>query len=812
MRQRIKTFVILAVMGLFMTMPASAINVVVDESIGGTLSFYSDATCQTSISSFTAGNTVYIKATPDDTHTVTGMTANDFTITTSSGTGAAEAPRRTSSIDFGPAVTPTETETPGIFALTLPNANLTISVTFPERKLLTITADSDTKVYDGQPLTKNSFTSTALTAGDRIESVTITGSQTDTGSSKNEPSAARIVDGKGRDVTGSYEITYENGTLTVTPKAITIKAEDQTKIYDNDASTDPQLTATVTGAVEDDKINYSLSREEGQTVGDYAITVTPGSNPNYTVSVEEGTFTIIPCTKALIITSSTKSWEYDAQTHKEDVYTVTFEGNEIPADDTGKMFTLSTGDVVTITSTAEGVKNVGDNARNTFTYALTNADQYDNTVARSGMLSIRKRNVTITGVTAKDRVYTGDRNATLVLTNAVINGKIDGEDLTFTATGLFNTKDVGEKKTVSIVNVTLLGNDKDNYKLSMNSQRSTVASVTRRPLVVTANEKTVSYGDDAANDGVSYDGFADEEDQSVLTGALCYTYNSAEDGSGTEYDTDSPVGIYYIIPSGLYGENYSITYAAGIMTVEAKDIDYENGTVTLDENGYTVILDEGTGSSNPLPDDADLANLTYSRTLKAPGTGEGDKVIDGKAANLVTVCLPFDPITGESVKYYTLSSVSGPVLNFDEVASPVANTPYLVAVFGSVNFTESCTNVSVSSMVIKSTTVDGYTFTGTFTGMSHDNAVGKYILQPGNKWRQVPSSGSVKIPPFRAYIEGTSGASLLTGNIGDEATGINTIQLTDADGTEHWYDLNGRRIEQPNNKGVYIYKGKKVKK
>ena len=73
-------------------------------------------------------------------------------------------------------------------------------------KPITITADSATKVYDGTALTKNSYTNTALAAGDSIESVTVTGSQTIVGTSNNVPSAAKIVNADGEDVTATIKI------------------------------------------------------------------------------------------------------------------------------------------------------------------------------------------------------------------------------------------------------------------------------------------------------------------------------------------------------------------------------------------------------------------------------------------------------------------------------------------------------------------------------------------------------------------------------------------------------------------------------
>ena len=109
------------------------------------------------------------------------------------------------------------------------------------KKDLTITADGATKVYDGSALTKNSYTNTALATGDAITNVTVTGSQTVVGSSNNVPSAVVIMHGE-NNVTASYNITLENGTLTVTQKALTIIAGSDTKVYDGTALTNSTYT------------------------------------------------------------------------------------------------------------------------------------------------------------------------------------------------------------------------------------------------------------------------------------------------------------------------------------------------------------------------------------------------------------------------------------------------------------------------------------------------------------------------------------------------------------------------------------------
>ena len=315
--------------------------------------------------------------------------------------------------------------------------------------------------------------------------------------------------------------------------------------------------------------------------------------------------------------------------------------------------------------------------------------------------------------------------------------------------------------------------------------------------------------------------FGDEDFTYIpyTTGDGTLTYSSEDESVAVVDVATGKVSIKGVGRVWIYAwlsatENYTAVSDYYELTVNPKEIEYEGGDVTQDQNGYTVTLTEDPSgpSAQPLPDDEDLAGLTYSRTLTAPGSSEGDATVDDQPANLFTICVPFAPETGTAVKYYTLSGVSGETLNFSEVETPVANTPYLVAVTGSVNFTEDCTDQEVASMEIASTTKDGYTFTGTFTGLKNAKSVGKYILQKGNKWGKVTAEKqNVYIPPFRAYVEApATAAPQLNATIGDgNTTGIQNIRTVDQDGTEHWYDLSGKRIATPE-KGVYILNGKKV--
>ena len=76
-------------------------------------------------------------------------------------------------------------------------------------------------------------------------------------------------------------VTPTDSTLTVSKAAATVTANAKSKFY-GDAN--PALDAAVTGAVNGDALNYSLATTATQTVGvgSYPITVTLGTNPNYT--------------------------------------------------------------------------------------------------------------------------------------------------------------------------------------------------------------------------------------------------------------------------------------------------------------------------------------------------------------------------------------------------------------------------------------------------------------------------------------------------------------------------------------------------
>ena len=101
-----------------------------------------------------------------------------------------------------------------------------------------------------------------------------------------------------------------------------------------------------------------------------------------------------------------------------------------------------------------------------------------------------------------------------------------------------------------------------------------------------------------------------------------------------------------------------------------------------------------------------------------------------------------------------------------------------------------------------------------FEDLTSNAAQSSYVFsQSDMTWKRVTSSNkTVSVPPFRAYIsKEIDGApnQFSTVLVNDETTGIQQIRTVDQDGSENFYDLNGRHISQPQ-KGINIVNGKKI--
>ena len=102
---------------------------------------------------------------------------------------------------------------------------------------------------------------------------------------------------------------------------------------------------------------------------------------------------------------------------------------------------------------------------------------------------------------------------------------------------------------------------------------SATVTINKAPLTITANSKSINYGDAPANDGVTYGEFVNGENKDNLSGTLGFEYN---------YSQGAPVGTYQITPNGLTSENYDITFVSGTLTVDKKSLTVAANDITID--------------------------------------------------------------------------------------------------------------------------------------------------------------------------------------------------------------------------------------
>ncbi|MDX2164865.1 MAG: MBG domain-containing protein, partial [Gammaproteobacteria bacterium] len=184
-------------------------------------------------------------------------------------------------------------------------------------KALTITADNQTKIYGSVfNFAGTEFTSNGLVNSDSISSVNLTSAgspSTATVSGSPYSIVASAATGSGL---SNYSITYVNGLLTVNPKALTITADNQSKIYGsvfNFGGTE----FTSNGLVNSDSISSvnltSAGTPATATVlgGPYSIVASAATGTglsNYTISYVNGLLTVNQAPLSITASNQTKTY------------------------------------------------------------------------------------------------------------------------------------------------------------------------------------------------------------------------------------------------------------------------------------------------------------------------------------------------------------------------------------------------------------------------------------------------------------------------------------------------------------------------
>ena len=167
------------------------------------------------------------------------------------------------------------------------------------------------------------------------------------------------------------------------------------------------------------------------------------------------------------------------------------------------------------------------------------------------------------------------------------DGFVNGEDSTVLVSQPVIRCEAGENPDAGEYAITVSGGEADNYEFA--EYVAGKLAVEKAPLQVTAGSYTMTYGDEVPEFELSYEGFVNGEDASVLTN---FPVIACEAGENPD------AGEYAITVSGGEADNYGFEYVAGTLIVEkaAQAIEWNQEFAEEVLAGIEILL-EATASS-----------------------------------------------------------------------------------------------------------------------------------------------------------------------------------------------------------------------
>lgn len=234
------------------------------------------------------------------------------------------------------------------------------------------------------------------------------------------------------------------------------------------------------------------------------------------------------------------------------------------------------------------------------------ADNYENYTG-TATVKIEKKNLTVTAVAKTPSITYFDEKPEF---SAIYGTFAGGETENVLGGTLEFNCDYTKGKPVGTYTITPKGLTSDNYNLIFTNGTLTVE---RKPLTVTADNKSVTYKEDAPKFTAVYDGFAGEETLESVGGTIEFH---------CKYENGSPVGDYEIQPEVTGLANYEVTANKGTLSVLPRTPEFVNSA-----NIYTTRVYDGKA--------VDLAPTT-------DGDGEMSFVVTNRETNEVLTSDPVD--------------------------------------------------------------------------------------------------------------------------------------------------------------------------
>jgi len=340
----------------------------------------------------------------------------------------------------------------------------------------------------------------------------------------------------------NYVIQYVTGTYTISPAALTIKANNANMTYGGAL---PSLGVSYTGFVNGDN-SFSLTTQptlsttatSASPAGTYPITASGAVDPNYTFTYQTGMMTVGKA--ALTVSADNKAMPLGGPLPP---LTITYTGF-VNGDNPSSLITAPSATTTATAASPAGaypiIPHGGASPNYTFSYV-------------NGTLAVAQAVLTITANPAGS-VY----GAPLVP-----NGS-----LTFSYSGFING-DGPASLTVkpTVINSATPGAPAGNYTLTAAGAADPnyailyvngIYTISPAPLSITAINQTMTYGSPVPPLTATYSGFVNGDGVSSLTTPPSIT---------TTATSASSTGVYPIVASGAVDPNYTFTYTPATLTI-----------------------------------------------------------------------------------------------------------------------------------------------------------------------------------------------------------------------------------------------------
>ena len=360
----------------------------------------------------------------------------------------------------------------GNYALQNTTASTTANITPAP---LTVTATGVNRVYD------TTTTATVTLSDNHLGTDQVTDSDTAASFADKNVGTGKVVSVSGIAISGAdagnyaLQNTTASTTANITPAPLTVTATGVNRVYDTTTTATVTLSDNHLGTdqVTDSDTAASFADKNvgtGKAVSVSGIAISGADAGNYTLASTTASATANITPLALTVSATGVNKVYDGTT----TATVTLLDNRMAGD------VLS--DTYTTASFADA--SVGNNKPVSVTgiaISGTDAGNYtlaSNTATTTANITPATLVVTVTGVTASNKVYDGTMTATIDASAAVLHGVQQGDVVTLNssaASGAFTGKNVGTGITVQVAGLTLAGANAGNYTLT---QPTTTANIT----------------------------------------------------------------------------------------------------------------------------------------------------------------------------------------------------------------------------------------------------------------------------------------------------------------------------------------------